>query len=255
MTGALASVTIAVAISSGCGLDAVGSLVVADAGLRNAPLVEAAPPAPPDAATSDAGDAAPPDECADPSLVLCVPFDGVPADRAHGQAIQVSGLVTFVAGIHGEAVLLDPTSALTVADGPDWTYTKLTVETWVRVDALPADGGRSGLLDKDGSFGVFVYPDGTVDCVMSGVASAKVLATVGTWVHVACVNDGAATSLYADGVLQTSVDAGAVSQTTALAAIGNNSPNLGNPLVGALDLLRVYSRAKTAAEIAADAKR
>ena len=71
----------------------------------------------------------------------------------------------------------------------------------------------------------------------------------------ACVNDGTSTTLYVNGVMKATNAASTVTLTGALAAIGNNSPDLGSPWIGALDTLRVYSRAKTAAEIALDGTR
>ncbi len=246
---ASASAWLLVEASAGCGFDGVGSLELEG----GAPPADAA--VEPDARDAAVPDATTPGPCDDPAIILCVGFDGTAVDRAHAQPIQMNGTVKFIPGVVDRAVLLDSTSELTVADGPAWKYTALTFETWVRVDTLPPDGGRSGLLDKDLSFGVFVYPGGTLNCVMNNTASAVVLASAGQWVHIACVNDGSSTTLYANGVATKTVDAGPVSETTALAAIGNNSPNFGSPLIGALDLMRVYSRAKTAAEIAADAKR
>jgi hypothetical protein len=261
---ALALLASSAMASAGCGLDAVGSLVVSDA----APpppgsLPDGAPPSTDAASSSDAdedananvGVDAGPGPCADPAIVLCVGFDGTLTDDAHAQPIVASGNITFVPGVVGQAVHLDATSVLTLADNPAWTYTSMTVETWVWLDALPVGAARSGLLDKDSSFGVFVYADGTVNCIMNQTAGAKVLTKTAQWVHIACVNDGSSTKLYADGVVQASVPAGNVAQTVNLVAIGNNSPNLGSPLLGALDLLRVYARAKSAAEVAADAKR
>ena len=258
-------------MASGCGFDGVGLLD---------PPVEATAVGMGDAAAGDAageatGDATddpvslevgvvvdgsveagppPPGLCDDPAIVLCVRFDGSAVDGAHGQPINVSGNVSYVSGVEGKAALLDATSAVTSPNGPAWQYTSITVEMWARPDALPSGGGRAGLLDKDLSFGVFAYADGTVSCIMNATATGKVFSTLGTWVHVACVNDGTSTKLYVDGAVKTTVTAGAVTPTTALAAIGNNSPDLGNPWIGALDTLRVYSRAKTAAQIADDAK-
>jgi hypothetical protein len=247
-----------------CGLDAVGALEASDAAAESATTLPDGAPLPADAAPAPDADATTfsdgaidvgPGPCDDPAIVLCVGFDGTLSDAAHAQPLQKSGTVTFVPGVVGQAVQLDATSALTLADGPAWTYAKLTVETWVRLDEIPTGGARAGLLDKDNSFGAFVYAGGLVSCFMNAAASAIVLPTTGQWVHIACVNDGASTTLYADGLPKATVASAPVALTTSLVAIGNNSPSLGSPLVGALDLLRVYSRAKTAAEIAADAKR
>lgn len=259
----LAPLAALVVIAEACGLEAVGALESADAASARPGLPDGASPstdalASPDADATVFSDGAidvGPGPCDDPAIVLCVTFDGAVVDGAHAQPIQKSGSVTFVPGLVGQAAHLDATSVLTLADGPAWTYGKLTVESWVRLDEIPSGGARAGILDKDNSFGAFVYAGGVVSCFMNAAASAVVFTTTGRWVHVACVNDGASTSLYADGTLKLSVPSGPVALTTSLVAIGNNSPNLGSPLAGALDQLRVYSRAKSAAEIAADAMR
>ena len=249
--------------AAGCGFDGVGALDLPG---------EAAPLAMGDATLADASSdttddpvmldvqvvveaAPPPGPCDDPTLVLCVRFDGAAVDAAHGQPIDVAGKVTYVTGVDGQAALLDATSAVTLPDGPAWQYTSITVEMWARPDAFPAAGARAGLLDKDNSFGIFAYADGSVGCIMKQTAVGKTFTTLGSWVHVACVNDGSSTTLYVDGAVKTTVPSPKVALTGALTAIGNNSPNLGDPWIGALDMLRVYARAKTAAEIAADAKR
>jgi hypothetical protein len=251
--------------ANGCGFDLPGTLEepivqgeggppALDADIDHEVLVSG------DAGASDGGaaldadaDARVPGPCEDPSMILCMGFDNALVDEAHAQRVDKSGTVSFVTGVAGQAALLDGTSQVTVPDGPLWSYTSLTVEMWVRRDMAPPGGGRAGLLDKDNSFGVFTYPDGTVSCSMGGTAAAPVFGTTPAWVHVACVNDGMTVKLYANGVMKVSAGAGPLSVTTALAAIGNNSPNFGSPLIGAVDMLRVYSRAKSAAEIAADA--
>jgi hypothetical protein len=189
--------------------------------------------------------------CSDPSLVLCMRFEDDLTDEAHAQTPTVTGTPTFITGKSGKAVLLSASTSIHITDNPAWTYTTLTYEAWIRPDAIPATGARAGLLDKDNSFGVFLYPGGIVSCILSGTASANV-AVQAQWVHIACVNDGTTTKLYADGIEKASVSASTLGTTSAVAAIGGNSPS-GDPLTGAMDTLRVYARARSAAEIAADA--
>lgn len=263
----IAFATTSIAAANGCGFDGPGTLEepslqveggspTLDADIDHEMTVTGDAGATDGSAVVDAdADARIPGPCEDPAMILCMGFDNALVDEAHAQRVDQSGKVSFVAGVAGEAALLDNTSQISVPDGPLWAYSSLTVEMWVRRDTPPAGGGRAGLLDKDNSFGIFTYADGTVSCLMSGTATGPVFGSAPAWVHVACVNDGSTVKLYANGVIKASASAGTVNQTTALAAIGNNSPNFGSPLIGAVDVLRVYSRAKSAAEIAADAVR
>jgi hypothetical protein len=264
--GWLASVVV---LAGGCGLGIEGTLLSDNGALPGRdPTSDAAvvdgvtDPGPTDAAagdedvdgsdgaaTRDGGDAGGP--CSDPSLVLCMRFEDDLTDEAHAQTPIVAGTPTFITGKSGKAVLLGASTSIHIADNPAWTYTTLTYEAWIRPDAIPAAGARAGLLDKDNSFGVFLNPGGIVSCVLSGTASANV-AVQGQWVHIACVDDGTTTKLYADGIEKVSVSAAPLGTTTAVAAIGGNSPS-GDPLTGAMDTLRVYARARSAAEIAAAA--
>jgi hypothetical protein len=245
-------------VAAGCGFDLPGTKEAPGAGPPDGSSPQDAAVDHVDASADPvdaAVEAAAKSRCDDPAMILCVDFDGTVVDGAHGLKIDVAGNVGFTPGIVGQAAVLDATSRVTTADGPAWAFTSLTLETWVRPDALPPAGGRYALLDKDGSFGLFVYGNGTIGCSVSQAVSAPALLTPGVWVHVACVNDGSSTTLYVAGAVKAKAVSSGGPSTTALVAIGNNSPNFGAPLIGAIDELRVYSRAKTAAEVSADAKR
>lgn len=230
-----------------CGLDARGQLAP--------PAPDAGPPVEPVDAAPVVPDAtpAPPPFCdpADSSLVLCMQFTGaVTDDSVHAQTVEVVGPVAFVPGARGgSAVSMTDQTTIHVADGPAWKYSTLSVELWMKPDALPSSG-RAGLIDKNGSFGLFVQADARVTCVMGGTAEAAGAATVGQWTHVACVNDGASVVLYIDGANAAEAATTALGTTTDLAAIGGNSPS-GDPFVGSLDELRLSSVAKTQSDIAA----
>lgn len=217
-------------LAAGCGLDVVGSLV-GDAALDPS-QGEANGPAPPGALDGSATDVA--------SDVAA----GADGGRGVDSAVQ--------AGTDGGAPpgpCDDP--ALAHAAGI-WSYTALSVELWLRPAQIPTGTARAGLVDKDGSFGVFLRPNGDISCTMSASLSAPGVASVNKWVHVACTSDGTTTRLYIDGVETSSGSASSLPQQTALVAIGGNSPS-GDPLAGDLDTLRVYKRARSAQEIAAAA--
>ncbi len=234
-----------------CGIDARGTFVEPSAAPASADAAasSAAPPA------ADAGPPPPPFcDHADPSIILCMELAGaVTDDSAHAQPIEVTGPATFVPGPRGgSAVALSDRTTVHVAHAPAWTYAgQLSVELWMKPAALPAAGGRAGLIDKDGSFGMFVQPDGRITCTMGGsVASAVDTAKTDRWTHVACVNGVTTVALYVDGAKVAESLAGAATATAALTAIGGNSPS-GDPFVGALDEVRVTAAARTPGEIAA----
>lgn len=244
---------IAVALASaaaGCGIDARGSFVE----LVPPPIADASAPDAP--APVDAGPPPPPPFCdgADPTIVLCMEFAGaVTDDSAHAQAIEVTGPTTFVTGPRGgSAVAVTDQTVIHVAHNPAWAYSRqLSVELWLRPAALPAAGGRAGLVDKNSSFGLFVQPDGRITCTMGGsVASPAGTAKVDQWTHVACINGVTTVALYVDGAKVAESSAGAAVATDEVAAIGGNSPT-GDPFVGALDELRITAAARTPGEIAA----
>jgi hypothetical protein len=197
---------------------------------------------------ADAGDAG---VCSDPSLILCMRFEDNLTDEAHGQVATTTGTFSYTTGKAGKAVVLGSGNEIHFADGNAWSYSTLTIEAWIRPDAIPTGSARAGIFDKDNSFGVFLYAGGQVFCALQSGVGIN-LASQGQWMHLACVNDGSSTKLYANGVERVSVSSSPLSTTTAVAAVGGNSPS-GDPWVGALDTLRVYARAKSAAEIAAAA--
>ena len=101
---------------------------------------------------------------------------------------------------------------------------------------------------------MFVEPGGALRCLDLGASVTESGAlTVGTWTHVAYTHDGQTLSLYIAGqrrvtapgaALETGNDTGT--------SIGGNSPS-GDPFVGRIDELRIWNRARTAAEVCAAA--
>lgn len=186
-------------------------------------------------------------EVGDPTLLLCVRFDDTIADESkYAQAIGVTGTPAFVRGMSGGAIAMDGSVPLVVPHTAVWQYSDITVELWIRPFQLPPAGGRSGLVDKNGSFGLFLHPNGDLSCSPGPTAP---LPDAGEWTHVACVFEKGESSLYVRGVRVANKDAGAPTPTAETLAIGANFPS-GDPFIGAIDTLRVYARAKSPQEIA-----
>ena len=97
-----------------------------------------------------------------------------------------------------------------------------------------------------------LLPDGTLQCA-GGVLVTGGPVPVAVWTHVACVFDGQRAMAYVGGVLKnTAFGSPGLIPTPEPAALGGNAPS-GEPFVGAIDSLRIFKVARTAAQIAATA--
>lgn len=234
-------------------VDVDGSLPPEDAGDATAADTSASADGdttpPPDSAV--AVDASVPAKLCDPapSLLACFPFEGFVYDEApNGQQATTATNVAFVPGHDGQALKVSEHTVVALPASSTWNVTTVTVEMWFKLTSLPDGDKRMGLFDSDGRYGVFVYSDG-VHCVMPDVVSIGLVA-VNEWTHIACVHDGSAVIAYRNGKLFSSIPATTPPAQSQLGtAIGSNSPS-GDALDGAIDSLRVWSRARSADEIA-----
>jgi len=239
-----------VVLLGGCGFDRSG-LTIGDAATPD-PAIDAAVDAAVDAA------AAPP--CPDdPDLVACYrceagetpqPYDGS-RYRNHGASSEVR----FIAG-HGvgTAMRFSPTASALVPDSASLDVTAITIELWLWVDALPPDGGRAGVLDDNGQYGLFLAPDGQLRCVIGGATDTGLQVPIAQWTHVACTYDGVAIRLYQDGVAGTVLATSVAIPTAGIdgLGLGQNVPD-GDHLNGAVDDVQVWRRARTPDELCSDA--
>ena len=182
--------------------------------------------------------------CGATGLVMCFTFEGGVVDKSPNSFAPDVQDVTFVAGHLGQAASFGATSYVRFAPAASLDVTTGTIEAWASTNA----GGV--IFDDDNRMSLTILADGTVQCIPdSAVPVAKI--PFGTWVHVACVFDGATTHIYVNGK---EVDSGPSalipSSPTSTAALGGNAPS-GEPFLGALDSVRVFSVARSAAEIAA----
>jgi hypothetical protein len=174
-----------------------------------------------------------------------------------------------VAGRIGGALAFDGVNDwVTVPDSAalDLT-TALTVEAWVKPDALNgwdtvlmkergADDFAYGLYANDGApfAGGTAAPSGVV---RAGGAHQTVLGrsplTVGVWQHVAGTYDGTTQRLFINGVeVGSRPQAGLAAVSAGVLRIGGNASFAGEFFQGAIDDVRIYNRALSATEIGAD---
>jgi len=191
----------------------------------------------------------------DGRLVACFDFEG-DATNHSGTMLGVASTVTgFVPGVLGQAVQLEQLDSIRINETVALDVAQVTLEAWIQIPQLPGISARMGVIDNDSQYGLFVLGSGELYCTAGGALTAGTVA-VGRWVHLACTFDGATETSYIDGSA-----VGALAMATPLSttgtsgsAIGGNSPS-GDPLIGDMDVVRIYDVARSAAQICSDAGR
>jgi hypothetical protein len=196
-------------------------------------------------------DAAPPFcDPTDTTLIACYELEGTTND-ASGHDLNASSTgVTYVTGKLGMAAYADGSTQMNVAETPYFDPAALTIEAWIKAP-IPATG-RAGIVDNQGQWGFFLQPGGALQGL--GLTSTANVPD-GVWTHVAETYDGTVRH-YVNGVQVGELGGGGALPTTGTDGISiaaDNPPGAGSPLDGDIDQLRIYSVARTAAQIAADA--
>jgi hypothetical protein len=270
------ALSIATLGGAGCLLETGGS----GSGALDASMSIDPSDAPPDASSPDAGanDAsAPPGDAAldpdaripggdvpdagrplcsdDPALVACYPLDGDALDHGpRGNDLHATAITWDPRG----GAVLSAQSKLFCPNGPALSHVARTLVAWVRIDALAS--GRAGILDRDREYGLFAHAGGELRCAMAisaaGWVSAPAALQLGRWHHVACIAQRDRLELYVDGVLAASAaGSGAAPANATPLHLGADSPSGQDPLVGALDDVRIWDLAWPPEQVAADASR
>ena len=199
-------------------------------------------------------DDAPPPFCdaSDTTLIACYAFEDTTTDGSPNHLDAAMTNVTFTPGVVGMSAVASSATQMTVAQNALIDPANLTVEAWINAPT-PALGARAGIIDNEGAWGFFLHEQGELQCITGTNVAANVPAN--TWTHVACTYDGTTRKIYVNGAV---VDSAALTGSLAAGvqgmALGANSPS-GNQLGGDIDQLRMFSMARTDAQIAADAQR
>lgn len=190
-------------------------------------------------------------------LVACYPFDGDTLDvSGHHLDGLVGGSASYQPGMIGTAIELSA-GQVTVADSPLLDVSRLTIEAWIRPSNLPNSTNRAGIVDSEARFGMFVRAGGTLACTASLAVSAAAVIAIDVWTHVACTYDGSTLSMFVNGVQVASSTGGTpLAGGTQGMTIGANNPTTSaDRFTGRIDDVRIYSDARTRAELCADAQR
>jgi len=216
--------------------------------------------APSDTAADTRRDAGrPPCDTSDPGLVGCFLFeDDLDDGSMYANHASGSGHV-FTIGVSGRAFVTNGTADVTAPHIARMDTQTMTMEVWARLDRVPSSG-RMTLAEKDDQYGLFVFPDGSVlfgvgfDTGRQDAWSPARAIVAGRWYHVAATYDGTTLRVYIDGAdVGSSTPPGMPDYNSGLLHIGEQGPGGGDDLEGALDTLRVYDYARTAAQIRAAA--
>ncbi len=200
----------------------------------------------------------------DPALVAAYSFDDgagtTLADRTgKGHTGTLSGATWSAAGRYGGALSFDGVNDwVTVADANDLDLTTgMTLQAWVRPTA--SNDWRTAIMkERPSGLAYTLYsagltqPSGYVHAGGDSSAQGPTALPVNTWSHLAVTYDNATIRLYVNGTqVATRAQTGAMTVSASVLRLGGNGV-WGEYFAGLMDDVRVYNRALTAAEIAAD---
>ena len=186
----------------------------------------------------------------------------------NGNVGTVAGGATWIAGKRNGALAFDgSTGVVRVPSSPSLEPQSVTVSAWVRHGGSPGDFkyilGKGALACLSASYGLYTGPDGGLafyvadgtDFSRSPDAGSAVWD--GAWHHVAGTFDGASLRLFVDG---TEIASGTprttpityTSQSASDLLLGDYAGCGGLAFDGAIDEPKVWDRALSGAEVAAD---
>lgn len=188
----------------------------------------------------------------DTSLVACYEFEGNANDASAHALSTTTANVGYAIGRTGMAMVFDSTSSAEVADSAALDVAAVTMEAWIHPSQLPTSGLRMGIMDMNGQYGFFLHENGQLRCSASVTITVNANVPINEWTHVACTYDGTTATIYVNGVAATPTGTGGVlstTSTTGLSLAADNPAGSGSRLIGMIDELRIWSRARTANEI------
>ena len=196
-------------------------------------------------------------------LVAYYPFDGNANDASgngNNGTVYGAGLTTDRKGNSNSAYYFEYGKYISVADNASLHGLKdFSVSVWVRVDEL--DGNWVSIICKGTEsvmeYGLQVLDKSEYHCcwydsIMHGTVRAESFLPIGKWVHIAVSRSDGVVSAYLNGeFLGAGVQYSLPSATSGALEIGRDIPGSTEYFYGAMDEVRLYNRALSAAEVKA----
>ncbi len=200
-----------------------------------------------------------------PQLVAAYGFEetsgtGVTDSSGNGNGGTIAGAARTTSGRFGRAVSFDGVNDwITVQDsGTLDLYDRMTVEAWVRPDTT-GEWGTAVLKEADDDLAYALYagatsgqPRGQVRTTSDARATGPSVLPAGEWSHLATTWDGTTVRLYVNGTqVATAAASGTIPASSGPLRLGGN--DLWDEWFdGTIDEVRVYSVARSAAQVATD---
>lgn len=194
--------------------------------------------------------------CNQAGLILCFPFDGDAMDRIAGRAFTDDG-ISYGPAPSGQGALFDQESSPAVMPGSDLFALPLafTIDLWFAIKSVPDRDERAGLLDKNGSTGIFAYGTGEEDSVRLRLTTRNTEINfpdvrIDDWHHVVFVFAEGGATAYLDREEEVLTNSAAVwtPDIGGLLHVGSNADEGNDRLDGGIDQLRIWDRALTPTE-------
>ena len=191
----------------------------------------------------------------DSSIQLCLDFEmpqQLGLDSSAGQHDAMVTSATPVPRTSEQAVSVAMGSTIHVAETPALDIQDtITYELWLNPTSVPAANTHYTSLENHGQYWTSVEDDGRVRCYIAGKYAESVdPIPVGEWTHVACTYDRAMITIYING------DASNCYQTSGqISTTGTSGTKIGEPFIGAIDNVHIFSREVLPTEICAHAGR
>jgi hypothetical protein len=205
--------------------------------------------------SSDGGTIAAKCHVLDPTLRLCLDFEGAlsptTVDLSGGSHDATALAIQPMARSGQQAVALIKTSSIVVPETPDLDIAQtLSIEMWLSPTMKPS--ATTYPVQNAGQYALVFDQNGSVGCSIGGsVIDDPAKLTLNVWAHVACTYDGSTLKIYANGDLAECLPVNGTIPTDNTSGTGIGA----GKFIGGLDDIHIYSRALTDSEICMQAGR